>query len=139
MAQQRQDFTAEVAEIAENSYEKAASKGVLWAHMGFFPATASSGKCNCLASYFAVDLFGRTFCPDAGMCRVSMLDTNGNVIGHFGRYGNRDAVGKEDYVPLATPIAVAASERYLYVGDINNHCLARVKIGYAAEETCEVK
>jgi hypothetical protein len=125
-------------QCSEIRIQKAASKGVLWAQPGFYPVTTSH-VCNCLASYFDVDGFGRVFYPEGARCRVGMLDTNGNVIGHFGSYGNRDAAGKGDYVPLAMPIAVAATDRFVYVGDINNHHLVRAKLGYAAEETVGVQ
>ena len=102
--------------------------------MGFFPLPSRVG-CNCLASYFDVDYYGRVFYPDAGRSRVGILDTNGNLIGHFGCYGNRDAEGGEDYVPLTMPIAAAASDRFVYVCDLNSHLLMRTRITYAAEET----
>lgn len=117
---------------------KAPSQGVLWAYPGFFPLTSRVG-CNCLASYFDVDYSGRVFYPDAGRSGVGVLDTNGNVICHFGGYGNRDAQGKDDYIPLAMGLAVAATDRYIYIGDIVNQCLVRVKLTYAAEEVCEIE
>jgi hypothetical protein len=114
------------------------SEGALWAHGEVFPLTSRVG-CNCLASYFDTDYYGRSFYPDAGRSRVGVLDTNGNVICHFGSYGNRDAKGKGQYVPLAMGLAVAASDKYVYVGDLANHHLVRAKLTYAAEETCAVK
>ena len=113
-------------------------QGVLWAHGEFFPLTSRVG-CNCLASYFDVDYYGRSFYPDAGQSRVGVLDTNGNVICRFGSYGNRDAEGQGEYIPLAMGLAVAASDKYIYVADLVNHHLVRVKMTYAAEEACAVK
>jgi hypothetical protein len=118
--------------------QEAPGSGVLWAHLGMYPVTTSVG-CNCLASYFDVDACGRVFFPDAARCRVSVLDAAGNVIGHFGRYGNRDAEGRDDYVPLAMPIAVAATDRFCYVGDINNQQLVRTRLEYGLRQTCNVQ
>ncbi|MHC4914747.1 MAG: hypothetical protein ACYTGB_04580, partial [Planctomycetota bacterium] len=116
----------------------AKSQGCLWAHGEVFPLTSRVG-CNCLASYFDVDYYGRSFYPDAGQSRVGVLDTNGNVICRFGAYGNRDAEGKDDYVPMSMGLAVAASDGYVYVADLCNHHLVRAKLTYAAEEECEIK
>ena len=116
----------------------AKSQGALWAHGGFFPLTSRIG-CNCLASYFDVDYYGRSFYPDAGQSRVGILDTNGNQICHFGAYGNRDAVGEGEYIPLAMGLAVAATDKFIYVCDVANQCLIRVKLTYVAEEICAVQ
>jgi len=76
--------------------------------------------------FYPVDLFGP---------RLTQMDTNGNAVCHFGRYANRDAVGKDTDIPLGFGLAVAATDRYIYVGDIVNQCLVRVKLTYQAEET----
>ena len=47
--------------------------------------------CLCEATCFDVDGFGRSFFPDAGRFRVGVIDTNGNEICWFGRYGNADS------------------------------------------------
>lgn len=111
------------------------SHGVLWARLGLAPAvTHMVSGCDCLAAYFDVDYYGRVFYPEALRFRVGVLDTNGNVITHFGRYGNRDAslVGPE--VPLAFPVAVAASDRYIYTADIVSGRLVRARIDCARQE-----
>jgi hypothetical protein len=125
------------SQSSEIRIQSAKSQGALWAHGEFFPLPSRVG-CNCLASYFDVDYYGRSFYPDAGQSRVGVLDTAGNPICRFGSYGNRDAEGKDAYVPLTMGIAVAASDRYAYVCDLASHCLIRVKLTYAAEESCAV-
>ncbi|MEX0715527.1 MAG: hypothetical protein WD066_03025 [Planctomycetaceae bacterium] len=123
---------------SSNRIKVAQSQGVLWAHGEFYPLP-SRIACNCLASYFDVDYFGRSFYPDAARSRVGVLDTNGNVICRFGAYGNREAEGDGGYVPLAMGIAVAASDEHIYVADMCNRHLVRAKMTFAAEETSDIQ
>lgn len=119
---------------------KLSSHGVLWARTGFAPAAAHLVfGCDCLAAYFDVDYYGRVFYPEDPRFRVGILDTNGNVITHFGRYGNRDASLDGTEVPLAFPVAVAASDNYIYVADILSGRLVRAKIEYACQEEISLK
>ena len=123
--------------------------------------------CHCTATDFDVDDFGRVFYPDMGRFRVSVLDTAGNVIAHIGSYGNQDNWGPDSYVldpqtgryrrrlpadppdlaspfaepkiPIGVTVGLAVSDRYLYVADAVNRRILRVKLDYAAEETCSVR
>ena len=134
--------------------------------VGDMGAGAPAGRCHCTASDFDVDNFGRVFAPDTGRFRVGVLDTNGNEITSFGGYGNQDCCGPDSYVldpatkalrprkaddpkdlvsPFAKPeiafawlIGVAVTDRYAYVGDVINKRILRVKLDYAATETCAV-
>jgi len=45
-----------------------------------------------------MDDFGRVFYPDMLRYRVGVLATNGNVIVHFGSYGNADSMGPDSPV-----------------------------------------
>jgi hypothetical protein len=139
--------------------------GAEWMHFGI--SQIFLGKCNCENTRFDVDPFGRVWYPDLGRYRVGVLDTNGNVITHFGGYGNTESCGPESPVidpktktvrprraddpqdlksPFAEPeiafsylLGVAATDKYAYMGDSLNRRLLRAKLIYAAEETCEVK
>jgi len=100
--------------------------------------------CLCEAGQFDVDEYGRSFFADALRFRVGMLDAGGNLIGWFGEYGNVDSAGPKSKVPApAIPVLwpenVAAGNGMVYVGDRLNRRVAAVKLGHAAEETCEVK
>jgi hypothetical protein len=135
--------------------------------LGDMSAAAPAGRCHCTGSDFDVDDFGRVFAPDTGRFRVGVLDTAGNDILSFGGYGNQDCCGPQSYVvdpqtgqlrprrpgdpqnlpsPSATPeiglawiIGLAVTDRYAYVSDVINKRVLRVKLGYATEDTCEVK
>jgi hypothetical protein len=139
-------------------------QGALWWKPGFSPmGTGALGQCQCTASDFDVDDFGRVFAPDTGRFRVGVLDTNGNEITSIGAYGNQDCCGPESYVldpagkflrprqasdpkdlvsPFAKPeiafawiVGVAVTDRHAYVDDVTNKRILRVKLDYAATET----
>ena len=112
--------------------------GALWMKLGI--SHIPLFYCNCETTRFDVDEFGRVWYPDLGRFRVCVLDTNGNGIAEFGRYGNADfptEPGQEDY-PLAWLIGVGVTDRYVYTGDSINKRLQRAKVVYATEETCAV-
>jgi outer membrane protein assembly factor BamB len=120
-------------------------QGALWTRFGFSPYSAhmsgNTSHCMCEGSGFDVDPFGRVFFPNAGQFRVEVIDTNNNPITTFGKYGNEDSGGpgarvKKPDIPLAWPSYVAVSDRYAYIADTVNRRVVRVKLTYAAEETC---
>ena len=95
--------------------------------------------CQCESTRFDLDEFGRLYVPDLYRFRVTVLDGAGNEVAHFGGYGNRDAKGEGTDIPLAMGLAVAATDRHIYVGDIVNQHVVRVRLTYAAESTCGVE
>ncbi len=124
------------------------AQGAEWIRFGFAPFSSKWGGgtafCHCENSAFDADPFGRVFYPNLGQFRVEMVDTNNNVIGTFGHYGNQDSGGpdatvKKPEIPLAWPAYVAVSDNYAYVSDSINLRIARVKLGYGADRTCSVQ
>jgi hypothetical protein len=122
-------------------------QGALWYHFGFAPYSATSASCAltcmCEGGGFDVDAYGRVFFPNLGQFRVEVLDTNGRPITTFGKYGNQDdgvASARDPLpIPLAWPLSVAVSDTHAYVADTVNRRVARVRLAFAADETCEVK
>ena len=134
--------------------------GDLWQYFGVGPIPAykggtykhyAYGGCGCESMRFDVDGHGRTFAPDAARFRVVVLDSNGNQICCFGRYGNQDSPSAgsgrgagprgavpDPEIPFAWPAAVGVSDRAAYVGDLLSRRIVRVELGYAAEATCDV-
>jgi hypothetical protein len=101
--------------------------------------------CMCRQPMFQVDGWGRLFIPNAITCSVRAVDNAGNLIQKFGRYGNIDSRGpgedsliKKPAVPLGWPEAVGASYKAVYVSDVVNRRIVRMKKVYAAAETVAV-
>jgi DNA-binding beta-propeller fold protein YncE len=139
--------------------------GAEWMHPGI--GHVGMYRCNCENVTFDVDEFGRVFFPDPELFRVRVIDTAGNAITHIGGYGNAESMGPDSAVvdpktgklrpreaadpkdlksPFAEPevafawiVGVGATDRFIYTGDSLNRRLMRLKITYAAEESCEVK
>jgi NHL repeat len=95
---------------------------------------------------FGVDGWGRVYYPNGVTSRVSIIDNQGNRILSFGTWGNRDSMGglKGDLVPtkdipMACPNSVDATDDYIYVADMNNIRLLRLKKTFAAAKTCKVR
>ena len=91
---------------------------------------------------FDVDGFGRIYYPTNITPRVMVMDNAGNEILHFGTYGNRDSMGglagdlvPTKDIPLAFPNSVVATDNYIYVADMVNHRLLRIKKKFQAEAT----
>jgi DNA-binding beta-propeller fold protein YncE len=125
---------------------KTKMQGAQWIYYGAAPFTDKCGPyaCNCQGARFDVDDYGRSFFPDCGRFRLGVLDTNGNEIAFAGAYGNRDCGGKGSAIPepeiaFAYPYTVAVSRTHVFVGDLLNHRIAKLKLAYAVEETCDAR
>jgi DNA-binding beta-propeller fold protein YncE len=137
--------------------------GAEWMRFGVSHIGVQS--CTCENITFDVDEFGRVFHPDTNRYRVTVLDTAGNEIAHFGNYGNAESCGPDSPVvdpktgkvrprkpgeklesPFAKPeiafswlVGVGATDKYIYCGDSINRRMLRLKLTYAAEETVPVQ
>jgi hypothetical protein len=144
-------------------------QGAQWFRQGFSAISSCKGGngCHCCGTDFDMDDFGRIFAPDSARFRVGVLDANGNEITSIGAYGNQDFCGPDSYVldpagkflrprkaddpkDLVSPFAkpeiafawingVAVTDRHAFVTDGINKRILRVKIDYAATESCEVR
>jgi hypothetical protein len=98
---------------------------------------------------------------------VRVIDTAGNSITNIGSYGNAESMGPDSPVvdpksgklrarlpddpkdlksPFAEPeiafswiVGVGVTDKYIYAGDSITRRLLKLKMTYAAEETCDVK
>lgn len=91
-------------------------------------------QCATRSPRFGVDGFGRIYYPTNILPRVTVIDNAGNEILHFGTYGNRDSMGglpgdivPTKGVPLGFPNSVDATDNYIYVADMVNIRLLRLK------------
>jgi sugar lactone lactonase YvrE len=126
--------------------QKAEARGATWVRAGISPAPGARGVsgCVCLVARCAVDGFGRVFMPDATTCSVRVVDTAANPIIRFGEYGNMDSQGPgsaipEPEIPFAWPMYAAVSDEAVYVSDMINRRIVRVRLDCAAEESCPVR
>jgi DNA-binding beta-propeller fold protein YncE len=96
---------------------------------------------NCVtrSPRFGVDGYGRIYYPTNIAPRVTVMDNAGNEILHFGTYGNRDSTGglpgdriPTKGIPLAFPNSVDATDNYIYVADMVNLRLLRMKKNFRA-------
>ncbi len=101
-------------------------------------------NCDCITRTprFSVDGFGRIYYPTNIAQRVTVMDNSGNEILHFGTYGNRDSMGglagdrvPTQGIPLAFPNSVEATDNYIYVADMVNLRLLRIKKNFKIEAT----
>jgi HEAT repeat protein len=104
------------------------------------PLLGRSGHadCHCWAPRFDLDEFARVYVPDQLRCRIVVLDSAGNEVTSFGRYGNADDDAGPD-VPLADPRTVVVSHHTAYVGDMINNYVARAKLDYRQRASCSFR
>jgi len=105
--------------------EPASVQNAVWLHPGLSPAPAHAGGCVCFGPRFDVDGFGRVFLPDVARCSVEVIDAAGHSIARF--------------VPFAWPQYVGVSDEAVYVSDVMNRRIVRVRLGCAVEAACPVE
>ena len=104
------------------------------------PYGAFDTDCITRTPRFDVDGFGRIYYPTNIAQRIAIIDNAGNEILHFGTYGNRDSLGglpgdliSTSDIPMAFPNSVAVTDNYVYVGDMVNQRLLRLRKKFALE------
>jgi hypothetical protein len=101
---------------------------------------AFDADCIIRTPRFAIDGYGRIYYPTNIEQRVTVIDNAGNELMSFGTYGNRDSLGglpgelvAAQGIPFGFPNSVAATDDYIYVGDMVNHRLVRIEKRFEAE------
>ncbi len=121
--------------------KKYSAKGAKWIHPGFSPMLSRVSDdrggpgCSCRNGRFDLDDFGRLFIPDAVSGRIEVTDSNANTILFI---GGRGEAGKKDGVELGWPSVVVASDLACYIADYLRFKIARVKLGYDAQQEVPV-
>jgi len=107
------------------------------AHVYKVPYGAFELRCLTRSPRFGVDGYGRISYPTNILPRVAIMDNAGNEILYFGTWGNRDSMGglpgekvPTKGIPLAFPNSVDATDDYVYVSDMVNLRLLRLKKKY---------
>jgi hypothetical protein len=106
----------------------------LWAFGGV--SNQSGGDCSCQHSRHDLDAWARSWIPARHLCSVLVLDSNGNRIARFGRYGNVDDADPVcGGIHLVNPRGVTVSDTGLYILDSDQNRLLKAALSYHAEET----
>jgi len=123
-----------------------------WMYPGVGYCHPSGSPCECWNARFAIDHFGRVFAPENVRNQVAVLDTNGNLVLHVGRYGNVDdgkpllpnplrdtrypprSIGSDEVALSYANYVATHSDRRLFIHDGANDCIRSVKLGYHVNE-----
>ena len=114
-------------------------EGTEWLYAGASPAVDTDvSACECPQLRSHLDWYKRSFVPEAYRHSIGVLDTNGNLIMHLGRYGNFDDAGRmkpgDADIALTMPRFISGTDNYLAFSDWGERLVA-LKIAYEAEET----
>jgi hypothetical protein len=118
--------------------------GAEWLYAGASPIVYHS--CSCPTMRHHTDWYKRSFVPEAYRHSIGVLDTNGNLIMHIGRYGNLDSGdGPKSKIPvggdgigIALNRFVSGTDNYL-VFDDHGERLVVLKLNYHADETVPIR
>lgn len=126
--------------------QRCKAKGVKWVRLGFSPLryrNVENVPCSCEVGRFDVDGFGRVFYPDALRFSVEVLDSAGNRLLRFGRYGNMDDdfkfPGEPSQPALAWPVDVQVRGDHVFVVDRLNKRVVKLRLRHAAEDKTAIR
>jgi hypothetical protein len=115
------------------------AEGVEWMYAGATGIVAE--HCDCPQMRASLDWYKRSFVPEAYRHSVGVLDTNGNLICHVGRYGNFDSDGRPgslvppggDGIALTRGVYVSVTDNYLVIEDWGQRLIV-ARLNYHVEE-----
>ena len=114
-------------------------EGTEWMYAGASPIVP--GGCSCPSSRFHLDWYKRSFVPEMYRHSIGVLDSNGNLVMHLGRYANFDSApggkdgckpGSED-IAFTAPRYIGGTDNYLAVPDWGEK-ITVLKLDYHTEE-----
>ena len=118
-------------------------EGAEWIYAGASPIVP--GGCSCPSSRFHLDWYKRVYVPEMYRHSIGILDTNGNLITHSGRYGNFDDApgGKNGCKPgseeicFIAPRYIGGTDNYLAIPDWGEKIVV-LKLDYHTEASTEI-
>jgi hypothetical protein len=147
--------TKDLPQVSSGTLGRFWVKGAEWLYpgVGFIHPTA---PCQCWKSRYTVDHFGRVFAPETIRNQIAVLDTNGNLMLHIGKYGNVDdgvpmirdqrfrsreprSIGGDEVALAYANYVVSHSDRRLFIADGANGRLLSVRLDYLAQEVLPLK
>jgi len=119
-------------------------EGAEWFYAGSSPIVPPM-HCSCPTLRGYLDWYKRSFVPESYRHSIGVLDTNGNLILHIGRYGNLDSAdGPRSMIPIGGDQIgicanrfISATDNYM-VFDDNGERVTVLKLNYHAEETASI-
>jgi hypothetical protein len=114
-------------------------EGASWMYAGPTPVSASG--CTCPSSRFHLDWYKRCYVPEGYRHSIGILDTNGNLVMHLGRYGNHDdALAMRENpadIRLTLPRFISGTDNYLCFDDWGER-LVVLRLEYHAQDTAGI-
>jgi hypothetical protein len=118
-------------------------EGAEWLYAGASPIVP--GGCSCPSQRAHLDWYKRSYVPEAYRNSIGILDTNGNLIMHLGRYANFDTApgGRDGAKPGDTDIGttaprfIAGTDNYLCFEDWGEKIVV-LKLDYHTGETASI-
>ena len=129
-------------------------QGAQWLHPGVGWNCNYSTACSCWNCRFALDIYGRSFTPETDRYSVGVLDTAGNLILRFGRYGNVDdglplvreggpseprSIGGDETAFMHAPYLAVHTDNRVFAADPGNARIVSVKLGYYTDRKVPLK
>ncbi len=119
-------------------------EGARWLYAGAAPIV--EGGCECPSSRPWLDWYKRSFVQEVYRHSIGVLDSNGNLIMHLGKYGNFDsAEGDNSKLPVGgdnigvyMPRYMGGTDNYLVFNDWGER-LVVLRLNYHAEEQAAVE
>jgi hypothetical protein len=114
----------------------------LWAHRGGSCTNGGGCYCDWPDMHVAIDAADRIFVADVDLHMVKILDTAGNMVARFGRWGNADTKPGPDGSARALGFrliyCVTAAGDSVYVSDKDLRRIANVKMAYRTSSEAAV-
>jgi hypothetical protein len=142
------EIPARPAEMVEGSRGVSSNRiwttGTKWIYAGASPMPTWTCICPQLRAH--LDWYKRSFVPETIRHSIAVLDTNGNLLMHIGRYGNRDSgygpgsmikVGGDGITSMQIRY-ISGTDNYLAFGDWGER-LVVLKLNHHTEEIVPVE
>ncbi len=106
--------------------------GADWLYAGASPLVHCG--CSCPKQNFCTDWFKRSYLPEMYRYSIGIVDANGNLVLHVGRYGTFDDADKLGQSHIRF---VSATDNYMVYEDGGERIVV-LKLGYRAEEKTQI-